>query len=70
MVTPLDAMTMMWSAIVRTSKSGVVIGPDERVDRMTALHAMTTVPAWQHREEKHAHPGLSRCRAAAIHARD
>lgn len=35
----------------RTSKTGVVIGADERVDVMTALRAIATVPAWQYNEE-------------------
>jgi predicted amidohydrolase YtcJ len=51
MVTPIDPMLMIWSAVQRKSKTGVVIGPDERVDVMTALKALTIVPAWQYREE-------------------
>jgi hypothetical protein len=31
--------------------SGRIIGPDQRVDVMTALKAMTIWPAWQHFEE-------------------
>ncbi len=50
-VTPLDPMRMIWSAVQRKSKTGVVIGPDERVDVMTALKAITIVPAWHYREE-------------------
>jgi predicted amidohydrolase YtcJ len=51
MVTPVDPMLMVWSAVTRQSKTGVVIGPDERIDVMTALKALTVVPAWQYREE-------------------
>ena len=51
MVTPVDPMLMIWSAVTRKSKTGVVIGPDERVDVMTAIKALTIVPAWQYREE-------------------
>ena len=51
MVTPVDPMLMIWSAVTRKSKTGVVIGPDERVDVMTALKALTVIPAWQYREE-------------------
>ncbi len=51
MVTPIDPMLMVWSAVQRKSKTGVVIGPDERVDVMTALKALTVIPAWQYREE-------------------
>jgi predicted amidohydrolase YtcJ len=50
-ITPLDPMRMIWSAVQRKSKSGVVIGPDERVDVMTAIKAITIAPAWHYREE-------------------
>jgi predicted amidohydrolase YtcJ len=50
-ITPLDPMRMIWSAVQRKSKTGVVIGPDERVDVLTAIKAITTVPAWHYREE-------------------
>jgi hypothetical protein len=45
-------MLMVWSAVTRRSKDGIVIGPDERIDVMTALKALTVTPAWQYREEK------------------
>lgn len=51
MITPIDPMLMVWSAVQRKSKTDVVVGPDERVDVMTALKAITIVPAWQYREE-------------------
>jgi len=51
MVTPVDPMLMVWTAVARQTKDGVVLGPDERADRMTALKAVTIVPAWQYREE-------------------
>lgn len=51
MVTPIDPMRMIWSAVKRTSKSGAIIGPDQRVDVMTALKAITIYPAWHYREE-------------------
>jgi predicted amidohydrolase YtcJ len=51
MVTPVDPMLMVWSAVTRRSKDGVIIGPDERIDVMTALKALTVTPAWQYREE-------------------
>lgn len=50
-VTPLDPMRMIWSSVTRKSKTGVVIGPDECVDVMTAIKALTIVPAWHYREE-------------------
>lgn len=52
MVTPVDPMLMVWSAVTRRSKDGIVIGPDERIDVMSALKALTITPAWQYREEK------------------
>ena len=50
-VTPLDPFFILWSAMARESREGVIIGPDERVDAYTALQAMTTGPAWQVFEE-------------------
>ncbi len=50
-VTPLDPFWVMWSAMARVSRSGVVLGPDERVDAYTALQGLTTGPAWQVFEE-------------------
>jgi len=50
-VTPLDPMFILWTSMARTSKSGVVVGPDQRVDAYTGLKALTTGPAWQYREE-------------------
>ena len=50
-VTPMDPMRVMHSAITRTARSGTVIGPEEVVDVMTALQAITIGAAWQIREE-------------------
>ncbi len=50
-VTPIEPMRMVWSAVTRTSRSGEVIGPDQRVDVLTALRALTIEAAWQIREE-------------------
>jgi len=50
-VTPMAPMHVMHSAMTRLSRSGKVIGPDQRVDAMTALKAMTIDAAWQIREE-------------------
>jgi predicted amidohydrolase YtcJ len=49
--TPVDPMRMIWSSAQRKTRSGAVLGPDQRVDVMTALKALTVVPAWQYREE-------------------
>ena len=50
-VTPIDPMRMVWSAVTRESRSGEVIGPNERVDPWQALKALTIEAAWQIREE-------------------
>jgi predicted amidohydrolase YtcJ len=51
MVTPVDPMFMIWSAVHRISRNGVVIGPNERVDVWTALRALTIDAAYQYFEE-------------------
>jgi hypothetical protein len=50
-VTPLDPMFMLWTSMARRSRTGTVVGPDQRVDAHTGLQALTTGPAWQFREE-------------------
>lgn len=50
-VTPLDPFFVIWSAMSRTSRTGQVLGSDQRVDAYTALQALTTGPAWQIFEE-------------------
>ena len=50
-VTPLDTRFMLWTAMARVSPTGVVSGPDERLDAYAALQALTTGPAWQVFEE-------------------
>jgi hypothetical protein len=47
-----DSMRVLDATVTRRSRSGDIIGPDQRVDVMTALKAMTIWPAWQHFEEK------------------
>ncbi len=51
MVTPVDPMFMIWTAVHRISRNGVVIGPDECVDVWTAMKAITTEAAYQYFEE-------------------
>ena len=46
-VTPLNPFWVIWSAMARESRSGVIVGPDQRVDAYTALQGLTTGPAWQ-----------------------
>ncbi len=50
-VTPLDTRAQLWSAMARTSRTGVVSGADQREDAWHALQALTTGPAWQAFEE-------------------
>ena len=50
-VAPIDQMLVVWSAVNRTSRSGHVIGPDERVTPLQALEAITINAARQYREE-------------------
>jgi len=46
-----DSMRILDATVTRRSRSGDIIGPEQRVDVMTALKAMTIWPAWQHFEE-------------------
>jgi hypothetical protein len=46
-----DSMRVLDATVTRRSRSGDIIGPDQRVDVMTALKAMTIWPAWHHFEE-------------------
>jgi predicted amidohydrolase YtcJ len=50
-VTPLDPMFILWTATERTSRSGAVIGPDERITVAEALRAITIDAAYQYFEE-------------------
>jgi hypothetical protein len=47
-----DSMRVLDATVTRKARgSGNIIGPDQRVDVITALKAMTIWPAWQHFEE-------------------
>ncbi|PVB62296.1 amidohydrolase [Labrenzia sp. 011] len=46
-----DSMRILSATVTRRSRSGDIIGPDQRVDVVTALKAMTIWPAYQHFEE-------------------
>jgi hypothetical protein len=49
-----DSMRVLSATVTRVARgTGRVIGPDQRVDILTALKAMTIWPAWQHFEEDH-----------------
>jgi predicted amidohydrolase YtcJ len=47
-----DSMRVLDATVTRVARgSGKIIGPQQRVDVITALKAMTIWPAWQHFEE-------------------
>jgi predicted amidohydrolase YtcJ len=50
-VTTLDPFIQLWSSMARTSLSGVVNGPDQRLSAYEGLQMLTTGPAWQAFEE-------------------
>ncbi|HEX5819388.1 MAG TPA: amidohydrolase [Gemmatimonadales bacterium] len=50
-VVPPDMLLLAWTAVNRLSRSGVVVGPDERVPPLVALKAMTIWAAYQNFEE-------------------
>jgi predicted amidohydrolase YtcJ len=51
LVTPLDPLFILWTAVNRTSRSGQVIGPDERISVLDGLKALTIDGAHQYFEE-------------------
>ncbi len=51
-IVPPDMMYLAWTAVNRQSRSGQVIGPDERVSPYIAFKAMTDYAAYQYFEEK------------------
>lgn len=51
-VTPLNPMFILWTSVSRTSRSGQVIGPDERLDPWDGLKALTIDAAYQYGEEQ------------------
>ncbi len=50
-VTPIDQLFVMWTAVNRVSRSGDVIGEDQRVTPLEALKAVTINAAYQYFEE-------------------
>ncbi len=46
-----DAIRVLSATVTRVTRSGYVLGPEERVDTLTALKAMTIWPATQYFEE-------------------
>lgn len=50
-VVPPDMMRLIWIAVNRKTRSGFVLGPDQRATVMEALHAVTLGAAYQYFEE-------------------
>jgi predicted amidohydrolase YtcJ len=50
-VAPPDIMFLIWNAVTRRSRSGQVIGPDQRLTPAEALRAVTIDAAYQHFED-------------------
>ena len=51
-IVPPSIMDLVWTAVNRVSRSGVVVGPDERVSPYVALKSVTDYAAYQHFEER------------------
>jgi predicted amidohydrolase YtcJ len=51
-VTPMSPLQAVWSAVNRVSRTGKVIGPDQRVTPLEGLRAVTIDAAWQEHDEK------------------
>ena len=51
-VTPLNPMFILWTSVNRVSRSGQVIGPDERISARDGLKALTIDAAYQYGEEQ------------------
>ncbi len=50
-VVPSDSRMLLWSAVNRQTRTGVVLGPDQQLDVMPALKALTIDGAYQHFED-------------------
>lgn len=51
-VTPLSQIFLLWTSVNRLSRSGVVIGPEERLTPTEGLRAITINGAYEYFEEK------------------
>ena len=50
-VTPVNPLQLIWVSVNRLTKTGQVLGPEERVTPLQALRAVTIDAAWQNFEE-------------------
>ena len=48
---PVDQLTLIWAAVNRVTRSGAVLGPDQRISVLDALRASTINAAYQYFEE-------------------
>ncbi|RYY35100.1 MAG: amidohydrolase [Sphingobacteriaceae bacterium] len=51
-VTPINQMFLLWTSVARQSRSGQVIGADEKLTPMEGLRAITINGAYEYKEEK------------------
>ncbi len=51
-VTPVNPLFLLWTSVSRLSRSGQVIGAEERISVTEGLRAITINGAWQYHEEK------------------
>jgi predicted amidohydrolase YtcJ len=51
-VTPMSPLQAVWSAVNRVSRTGKVIGPEQRIRPLEALRAVTIDAAWQEHDDK------------------
>ncbi len=50
-VVPMEPLRLVWAAVNRRTRSGFTVGPEQRIDVMQALRAVTINAARQHFEE-------------------
>lgn len=51
MVTPIDQLFLLWTAVNRVTRSGKVLGAEQRVSPLDGLKTITINSAYQHRQE-------------------
>jgi predicted amidohydrolase YtcJ len=51
-VTPMRPLQAVWSAVNRITRSGKVLGPDQRIAPIDALRAVTIDAAWQEHDDR------------------
>ena len=50
-VTPMSPLQAAWSAVNRQTKSGKILGPEQRITPLQAMRAITIDAAWQEHDE-------------------